>query len=149
MIYGEIVDTLHEQLSANGYDVTLICETEITPEDTEDKDLCITLGGDNTFLKTSLCLKNLTSLPYILGVNCSPMMQVSKLCEVNMEYSHLKSQVSKIIDCLDTVGTERETDNVEFYNRHRMLMTIMRYDNTKPSHFKTISTLEAVHELEK
>ena len=38
--------------------VKMISEIDVTPKDTQDVDVCITIGGDNTFLKTAGCIHN-------------------------------------------------------------------------------------------
>ena len=55
-------------------------EVDISDSDAADVDLCISLGGDNTFLKTAAILKN-SENKAILGINSHPERHSSKLCD--------------------------------------------------------------------
>ena len=90
----------------------MISEIDILPQDTHEQDLCITIGGDNTFLKAASCIHN-SQETSILGVNSHPIVQKGKLCEMNMDFDHHKNQISTIIEYLDKVGEEDESEFIE------------------------------------
>mmetsp|Transcript_16355 Transcript_16355/g.27658 ORF Transcript_16355/g.27658 Transcript_16355/m.27658 type:complete len:138 (-) Transcript_16355:889-1302(-) len=53
--HDTIVESFCRQLEASGrYEIDLKNEVDLTYDDTADKDLCISIGGDNTFLKTAI-----------------------------------------------------------------------------------------------
>ena len=45
-------------LDMKGYDVTIKNEVELEEEDMRSKDLVVSFGGDNTFLKAASMIKN-------------------------------------------------------------------------------------------
>lgn len=51
--------------------VETIREVDVTFEEMQDRDLCITLGGDNTFLKAASTISN-PERTAIMGVNSQP-----------------------------------------------------------------------------
>lgn len=53
-------------------------EWPLTPEDTKDKSLVISLGGDGTYLRTSSMIDN-SNVP-ILGINTDPGRSLGILC---------------------------------------------------------------------
>lgn len=69
--------TFADLLQKSGYSVSCINEVDLTNDKTEDKDLVISFGGDNTFLKTAsqICNQNTS----VLGVNSMPKYQSGKL----------------------------------------------------------------------
>ena len=87
-------DLMAEQLAIAlqdaGFDTELICETEITDEHALNKDLCISFGGNNTFLKTAMHVKdaNRTS---IYGIRSIPSKETCGMCEAVVEYGNYES----------------------------------------------------------
>ena len=73
-------------LEDKGFNVVIKKEVEITKSDVNDTDLCISFGGDNTFLNTASKITN----PYktaIFGVNSFPKHQRCNLCDVDLDYN--------------------------------------------------------------
>jgi NAD kinase len=87
----QISDTFFETLNKSNMfkNVNMISEIDVTPKDTKDVDVCITIGGDNTFLKTAGCIHD-SQTTSIVGVNSHPIIQKGKLCEMNMEFDQHK-----------------------------------------------------------
>ena len=49
----EMADNFAEMLKDKGYGVIMKNDVEVDKEDMQDIDLCISFGGDNTFLRTA------------------------------------------------------------------------------------------------
>ena len=57
--------------SDTDFNIKVAKEVEVTPQMMEDQDLCITIGGDNTFLRAAGSIINAKQTA-ILGVNSQP-----------------------------------------------------------------------------
>lgn len=65
----QMAESIQSSLQKNaGIHVTVKSEVELQNTDVSDIDLCISLGGDNTFLKTAAIIKN-SKKTAILGLN--------------------------------------------------------------------------------
>lgn len=72
--HNEIADAFHHLLKQNkNWRVESIREVDVTFEEMQDRDLCITLGGDNTFLKAASTISN-SERTAIMGVNSQPKL---------------------------------------------------------------------------
>ena len=72
--HNEIADAFHHMLKQNkNWRVESIREVDVTFEEMQDRDLCITLGGDNTFLKAASTISN-SERTAIMGVNSQPKL---------------------------------------------------------------------------
>ena len=72
--HNEIADAFHHMLKQNkNWRVESIREVDVTFEEMQDRDLCITLGGDNTFLKAASAISN-SERTAIMGVNSQPKL---------------------------------------------------------------------------
>lgn len=91
-------------------------EVEMTHKMTEDQDLCITIGGDNTFLRTAGNILH-PSKTAILGVNSQPKTQNGKLSDMAVEIEKHKEQIKMIVEYLQKVGTDQEPDYIEYKMR--------------------------------
>lgn len=83
-----LVDTLAEKLnSRRDWNAKVVRYSDLTDEHVNDVDLCISMGGTNTFLKTAMHIKDPTKTA-ILGI-LSPykfdkIVDGSHLCTVSM-----------------------------------------------------------------
>jgi hypothetical protein len=102
-------------------------ECELTPEDTHGKDLCVSIGSDNTFLKTAMMMRSLNHPSAIFGINSSPRFQQSKLCDVKMNFENHEDHLRMIVDCLEHAGTKQESLYLEYINRKRIELALLRY----------------------
>jgi NAD kinase len=57
--------------SHSDFNIKVVKEVEVTPQMTSGQDLCLTIGGDNTFLRTAGTIINSANTA-ILGVNSTP-----------------------------------------------------------------------------
>jgi NAD+ kinase len=58
--------------------VSIIQEKDLTPEQTKDKSLVISLGGDGCFLRTQSCVTSINTP--MLGINTDPQRSLGILC---------------------------------------------------------------------
>jgi NAD kinase len=65
----------------------------------EDCDLCLTIGGDNTFLRAAGTIIN-SSKTAILGVNSQPLVQSGKLADLNVHIDKHQEQIKMMVECL-------------------------------------------------
>mmetsp|Transcript_16355 Transcript_16355/g.27657 ORF Transcript_16355/g.27657 Transcript_16355/m.27657 type:complete len:229 (-) Transcript_16355:133-819(-) len=49
-----------------------------------------------------------------------------------MNFNQHQDHIKMIIDSLDQVGTEKESDYIEFFNRQRILLSMLRYHGNCP-----------------
>jgi len=66
----EVCERFEEVAKTRVGNLTVIQEWPMKEEDTIDKTLVISMGGDGTYLRTSSMIKN-TELPF-LGINTDP-----------------------------------------------------------------------------
>ena len=65
-----------------GFNVDVKSEVEVDYSDAAGADLCISLGGDNTFLKTAAVIRDNNKM--IFGVNSHPERHRGKLCNYDI-----------------------------------------------------------------
>lgn len=70
--------------SHTDFNIQYAKEVDVTPQMMEGQDLCITIGGDNTFLRTAGSIIN-PMRTAILGVNSQPKVQNGKLTEMSVD----------------------------------------------------------------
>ena len=67
-----MAENFANMLQEKGFGVRIMNDTDVSKNDIRDIDLCISFGGDNTFLRTAKQISN----PYetaIFGVNSFPV----------------------------------------------------------------------------
>ena len=79
----------------------------------------ISLGGDNTFLKSQSSIKNSFDTA-IIGINSHAKHSKAKLCSTTIDIDSYKDQVSQILSNIKKVGTPQEREYVEYFNRSRI-----------------------------
>lgn len=96
--HNEMVDQLAIALRNAGFETELVCEAEIKDSHCMDKDLCISFGGNNTFLKTAMHIKD-ANKTVIYGVKSIPRQQedASGMCEAVVDYGHHEQQIPEFI----------------------------------------------------
>ena len=81
-----------------GFNVQVKSEVEIQDEDAANADLCISLGGDNVFLKTASIIKNQST--GIFGINSNPESHRGKLCNFDIFAKDRESNIKELISNL-------------------------------------------------
>lgn len=122
--------------SHSDFNVRVVKEVEVTPQLTEDQDLCLTIGGDNTFLRAAGTIIN-SNKTAILGVNSQPKHQQGKLSDMKMDIEKHEEQIKMVVEYLQKVGTEDEAKYIEYKNRQRIHLKMMRYHGQCPITNKT------------
>ena len=92
---------------------------DIVDADVADVDLCISLGGDNTFLKTAAIIKN-SEKTAILGINSHPERHATKLCDDLLFMGEREKGVETLTRKLMNVGSDEEHDHVDWIVRSRI-----------------------------
>jgi len=64
-------------------------ENELEDKDVIGKDLLISLGGDNTFLRSQSTIKNSYDTA-IIGINSHAKHQKAKLCDTTIDFDSYK-----------------------------------------------------------
>ena len=124
----EICNTFINQLEKGGYKVDCVNEVDLAHKKTENKDLLISVGGDNTFLRSASSIRNNQDTS-ILGINSCPMYQDGTLTSFQVNHGDHKQQIEMFIKCLDQSGKSSEPDYIEYYPRQRIQLKIQRYMN--------------------
>ena len=94
-------------------------EVDIVDADVADVDLCISLGGDNTFLKSAAIIKK-PERTAILGINSHPERHATKLCDDLLFMGERDKGVETLTRKLMVVGTDEEQDHVDWIVRSRI-----------------------------
>lgn len=102
-----------------GFNVEVKSEINIEDADAASKDLCISLGGDNTFLKTASIIKN-SAKTAIIGINSHPERYRGKLCSFDIPFESLETQADHMMRNLKMVGTDKEADHISWDIRNRI-----------------------------
>ena len=77
--------------------MTVSQEWPLTVEDTRDRSLVISLGGDGTYLRTSSMIEN-NKVP-ILGINTDPARSLGILCSKFLYKDRInEKRLNKILD---------------------------------------------------
>lgn len=76
-----------------------------------NRDVCITIGGDNTFLNAAKALRY-PQKTSILGINSCTKYQSGKLCDQKLEFDKNLNQSKEILYYLNQVGTPEEDEHV-------------------------------------
>ena len=127
-----MADGLQTSLEKNaGFDVTVKSEVDLQDIDMSDIDLCISIGGDNTFLKTAAIIKN-SQRTAILGLNSHPQRFSSKLCDDLLFAGDRQTATNLLTKKLMQVGTDTESQHIDWVVRSRIYGEKHQYHGNCP-----------------
>jgi NAD kinase len=111
--------------SHSDFNIKVIKEVEVTRALTEGQDLCLTIGGDNTFLKAAGTIIN-SDKTAILGVNSQPSVN-AKLSDMNIDLEKHREQIKMVVEYLQKVGSDQESTYIDYQMRQRIHLEMLRY----------------------
>lgn len=113
-------------------EVDVKSEIDLADDDAANKDLCISLGGDNTFLKTAALIKG-PSQSAILGINSHPELHRGKLCDLDIFFEDRELQAKRLTEHIMAVGTEKESAYIDWQVRSRIHGEMHQYHGNCPT----------------